>query len=438
MVTAGEPGTQTGGRDRPDHLDAVRWTARWLESVAVETPHGLAWPEVPGDDRPPRAGLGWGSAGVVLFYAEAYRTLGDPAFRHLALEGTRWLTSRLERIRPLGLYTGLAGVGFVLDVVAGLTDDRETADGAARVVDLLLTRPDEGDPWDGLTDVFWGTAGIGLFLLGPAGAKEGLARAEAAGRWLLEVAEPVGGGGLRWGVGEAYRAIDPRVTDRRFPNFAHGTAGIAFFLARLARRTGDPRFLDAALAGTRWVFSCVSTSGGGASAYHHEPDGTGLRTLGFCHGPPGLALLFRELGIATGDPAWTEWVDRCATTLRTSGIPARLTPGFWDNVGRCCGSAGVAEFFLDLDRDPSRDDPGDLLFARLLLDDLLDRATFDGTGMPWSNIEFRRDPPGLPPATSYLQGAAGIASTLLRLDRHLRGDLWTVPWVHITRPDTDD
>ena len=33
--------------------------------------------------------------------------------------------------------------------------------------------------------------------------------------------------------------------------------------------------------------------------------------------------------------------------MRTSGLPARLRPGFWDNDGRCCGTAGVGEVFLD-------------------------------------------------------------------------------------------
>jgi hypothetical protein len=34
------------------------------------------------------------------------------------------------------------------------------------------------------------------------------------------------------------------------------------------------------------------------------------------------------------------------------------------------------------------------------------------------------------PETTYMQGAAGIGSTLLRLHRHLAGDPWTVRWPH--------
>jgi hypothetical protein len=79
----------------------------------------------------------------------------------------------------------------------------------------------------------------------------------------------------------------------------------------------------------------------------------------------------------------------------------------------------VAEFFLDLHRLEGQ--PADLEFARLLVDDLLDRAITDESGMRWPNYEFRVPQPNLPPETTYPQGAPGIGSTLLRLHRHLWG-----------------
>jgi lantibiotic modifying enzyme len=215
---------------------------------------------------------------------------------------------------------------------------------------------------------------------------------------------------------------------RRFPNFAHGTAGIGFFLARLAQATGEPRFLDASLAGTEWIMTTVRTGNDTCAAYHHDPDGTELFTLGWCHGPPGLGWLFRQLELTTGSADWRGWVRRAARADLTSGIPERREPGFWDNVARCCGSAGVAEFFLDLHRLEGQ--PADLAFAVTLVDDLLERAISDRSGMWWSNHEFRLPEPDLPPETTYLQGAAGIGSTLLRLHRHLAGDPWTVRWPH--------
>jgi hypothetical protein len=88
----------------------------------------------------------------------------------------------------------------------------------------------------------------------------------------------------------------------------------------------------------------------------------------------------------------------------------------------------VAEFFLDLHRLEGHDD--DLAFARTMMDDVLDRAIVDETGMRWSNYDFRSSEPNLPPETTYMQGAAGVGSTLLRMHRHLSGDTWVVRWPH--------
>ena len=171
------------------------------------------------------------------------------------------------------------------------------------------------------------------------------------------------------------------------PNFAHGAAGIGFFLARLAQVTGEQRFLAASLAATEWIMTTVRTDDDTCAAFHHDPGGTELFTLGWCHGPPGLGWLFRQLELTTGSTHWRTWLRRAARADLTSGIPARREPGFWDNVARCCGSAGVAEFFLDL--HDLEGQPGDLAFAVTLVDDILDRARVDDVGMRWSNYEFR-------------------------------------------------
>jgi lantibiotic modifying enzyme len=263
---------------------------------------------------------------------------------------------------------------------------------------------------------------LGEDYLGPAG----LELAVRAGDWLLTQAEQAPPG-IRWSLGRGYEARRPGGM-RRFPNFAHGTAGIGFFLARLAQVTGEARFRDASLAGTEWIMTTVRTGNDTCAAYHHDPGGTELFTLGWCHGPPGLGWLFRQLELTMGAAGWRGWVRRAARADLTSGIPERREPGFWDNVARCCGSAGVAEFFLDLHRLEGQ--PADLAFAVTLVDDLLDRAISDRSGMRWSNHEFRLPEPDLPPETTYMQGAAGIGSTLLRLHRHLAGDPWTVRWPH--------
>jgi len=421
------------------YLAAAERTGEWLLNSAERRPDGWRWPGQPGVSAEFGTGVGWGTAAPTMFFAEAFATTGDERWLEAARGGARWMAANLDDVAArhagCGLFTGIGGWAVALDLIAESAGDEEAAALAGRALRAIAARADrsaDGTQWDELTEILWGTAGIGcvLLTLGPKYlGPSALDLATGAGDWLLAEAEQAPRG-IRWSLGaSAYTGAGAEERRRRrYPNFAHGAAGIAFFLARLAQQTGERRFLDASLAATDWVMSTVRTDDGTCAAYHHEPDATDLFTLGWCHGPPGLGWLFRQLELCTGDPAWRSWLRRAARTDLISGIPARKEPGFWDNVARCCGSASVAEFFLDLHR--LEGDPGDLEFATLLVDDLLGRAITDKSGTRWSNYEYRKAEPDLPPETGYLQGAPGIGSTLLRLHRHLAGDPWTAGWPH--------
>ena len=113
------------------------------------------------------------------------------------------------------------------------------------------------------------------------------------------------------------------------------------------------------------------------------------------------------------------WVERCARAVLNSGIPGKETPGFWNNVGQCCGSAGVAEFILSLHRITKKQ--GYLDFARRLTSDLLNRGTRDEFGLRWVQAEHRTRPELLFAQTNLMQGAAGIGLWLLHLDAFEQG-----------------
>jgi lantibiotic modifying enzyme len=200
---------------------------------------------------------------------------------------------------------------------------------------------------------------------------------------------------------------------RRMPNFSHGTAGVAYFLARLHEETGEERYLAAARAGAEYLLSIADTQDGVCRVYHDEPDGKDLYYLGWCHGPVGTARLFFVLHRITGDDSWWSWVRRCAGAIEQSGIPEATTPGFWENDGPCCGLAGVAEFFLDLHR--AKGEPSDLEFSRRVTRVLAERATRDELGARWVQAEHRVRPAELAAQTGWMQGAAGIGAWCLRL-----------------------
>jgi lantibiotic modifying enzyme len=369
------------------------------------------WPADPRDPKTVNASLYSGAPGVVLFFLAAYRSTTDPAYLKDARAGADYLLAALPQEKNTGLYTGLAGIGFTLTETFKATQEEKYRQGARRCVQLLrerAARAGRGVEWNETTDIISGGAGTGLFLLSAARElKEAAARelAASAGQRLIELGRAEKGG-MKW-------AMDAKFP-RLMPNFSHGTAGVAYFLATLYAETKNREFLDAALAGAKYLLAVAHTEMEGCLVFHHEPGGENLYYLGWCHGPVGTARLFYRLHQVTGDRVWMEWVKRAARSVMVSGIPEKPTPGFWNNVSQCCGSAGVAEFFLSLHRITR--DRAYLDFSQRVTTQLLAQATRDRDGLKWVQAEHRVRPELLVAQTGYMQGAAGIGMWLLRLD----------------------
>ncbi len=398
-----------------EYLDAALAAERWIRASAQHTGGGTLWPSDPRDPKSISYNLYTGMPGIVLFYLEAYRSTDNPAFLDAARSGATTLLARIENENDPGLYTGLAGIAFAVIETYKATKDLAFRQGALRCLELFRQRARKagaGIEWSDRTDIIFGSAGTGLFLLYAARVlndKSAKALAVQAGLHLIEFGRPENGG-LKW-------AMDPTFA-RLMPNFSHGTAGVAYLLATLYQETRQKKFLDAALAGARYLLSIAVTDGGVCLIFHDEPFAKDIHYLSWCHGPPGTARLFYRLFQVTGDRKWMDWVKKGARGVLASGIPKKLTPGFWNNVGQCCGSAGVVEFFLTLHRLTR--DPEYLAFARRIASDLLARATREGSGaastLKWIHAEHRLNPGLLFAQTGYMQGAAGIAMCLLHLD----------------------
>jgi lantibiotic modifying enzyme len=222
--------------------------------------------------------------------------------------------------------------------------------------------------------------------------------------------------------------MDPEFP-RLMPSFSHGTAGVAYYLATLYQETKRSDFLDAALAGARYLLGVAKTEGDACLVFHHEPDGQDLYYLGWCHGPVGTARLFYRLWEVTGDKVWLDWVRKSARGIMASGIPEKETPGFWNNAGICCGLAGVGEFFLDLYGVTKEKEYLD--FCDRITERLLRKATEKDGQLYWIQAEHRARPDFLVAQTGYMQGAAGIGMFLLKLDAVKRGQALSVVF-----PDT--
>jgi lantibiotic modifying enzyme len=392
------------------YRNAAVMAGAWIRGSEIRSPEGTSWPAIPQDPQSVALDLYSGTPGIVLFFIQSFYSTGSPAGLEAARAGADFLLAKMSGVEGPGLYSGLSGVGFALEETFRATRAEKYRRGfldALGRIGATAVAAGGGVEWSTTTDLISGSAGTGLFLLyafRETGDRRWLDLAARAGMRLVELGRPENGG-LKW-------AMDPSFP-RLMPNFSHGTAGIAYFLAALYRETRRPEFLEASLAGAKYLLSVASTEGDSCLIFHDEPDNKELYYLGWCHGPVGTARLFYLLAEVSGDRAWLEWVRRSANGLLRSGIPERETPGFWNNAGICCGLAGVGEFFLDLSK--ALGERSYLVFSRRVASQLLARATVGSGRMSWLQAEHRTRPDFLFAQTGYMQGAAGIGTFLLRL-----------------------
>ena len=416
---------RSGAATRP-YVDAALGAERWIRRSAMRGASGVTWPADPADPGSVQQTLYSGSPGVVLFYLELHHATGDPRWLAEARAGADYLAATLPASpdalgdEGAGLYTGVAGVAYVLEMVHRATGEARHRAAGARGLVLLresLTASAAGAEWNPSTDIISGSAGILLTVAWFdrfGGAWDGWwADAARVGDRLLELAIPERGG-LKWAISSDM--------PRRYPNFAHGTAGVSYALTTLAEATGEARFLEGALAGERYLSAIASrTMNDGVRIFHSEPGREQLFYLSWCHGPAGTARLYRRLAVVTREARWREMLPRLGQAIVDGGVPERHPDlsGYWNNISQCCGNCGVVEFFLALHAWTG--DAGSLAFAQRVMDHAVARATAEGDGLKWIQAEHRVRPELLVAQTGLMQGAAGVGIAALHLDGALEG-----------------
>jgi hypothetical protein len=383
-------------------------------------------PEVVDDDPPRPAGdrdsLYAGIAGLAPVLAEIGR------YRELTAAEAALAAGIVDRLGGVStatrvdasLYDGLAGDVTALRLLA---PGRERA-ALRRLAELRMPAgwepapSAEAESHGPASDVISGSAGV-VLAAAWAGGEDAAAVMTSGGEALLRAAEPTAGG-LDWRMWPGYRSSSP--------NLSHGTAGVAAALAVAGHVLSRADFVDAARQGAEHLLDMASLDDGGFIVEHTIPRSqreVEPVTYNWCHGPAGTSQLFPALARAgverVGGVEAGELRRSCLHSVLTSGVPRRLRPGFWDNDGRCCGTAGVGDILLDAAQDTT-DVPSAALLRRgaeTMADALVERAIRDGAGARWRFVEHRQDPPLLPPRTTWMQGAAGIAAFLLRFARVL-------------------
>lgn len=404
------------------YLDAAIKAGRWIDRLAIRLPTGTVWPSDAANAKSVQTSLYSGTPGVVLFFLELHNATGDRRWLSRAEAGAEHLSASLpdgDAKRAYGLYEGLSGIAFTLEQVHRVSQRPRFGDAAARALSMVrmgARHAGAGVEWNDSTDVISGSAGIGLTLLwANAQLSDALSLhlAVEAGKRLIELGRPEKDG-IKWAMSPGFA--------RTMPNFAHGTGGVAFFLASLFERTKEQVFLDAALGGARYLQTIATrTPNDGRKIFHSEPGNETLYYLSWCHGPAGTARLFEKLASVTGDASHRAYVQQLARGIVDSGVPER-SAGFWNNISQCCGNCGIANFFVALSEssDVSNEDAKTYrTFAQRVTEDTIQRASADGDGLKWIQAEHRVRPELLQAQTGLMQGAAGVGLTLLRMDRTL-------------------
>ena len=417
------------GSGKEQFLNGAVETGRWIRSAQKDSAQGRYW--LPEPDHPekvttvsPVQGVYSGSAGIVLFLLQLAKTTGDATYLEDAKRGADYLVETWPTVSAakerfpgtnLSFYSGLSGVAFVLTETWKATGDeryRQAAQLATQTIADAAKPSGDGVAWSTSPGVV-ADGSVILYLLYAARAldrEQYRHLAVAGGRRLLELAESQSSAGARW------KGVQPSLLglpeETYFPNFELGTAGVAYVLARLHEETGEVRFLEAAKQGAVHLQQIATTSGTGALIPYRYPDLQDVYYLGFCHGPAGTARLFYQLYKVTQDKSYLDWTERLARGVINSGIPASQTPGYWNVVCQCCGSAGVTEFFLGLWAATGNTEY--YAYANHLADQTLSRhSNFDGKGYRWYQAWTRVKPWDVTAETGYSIGAAGVGTALL-------------------------
>ena len=267
-----------------------------------------------------RADIHRGLSGFVYLIAEAAATgWRDEWARDAARRSLVWLLQTRPPDALPGLFFGTAGWAVALDTAraAGLF----TAPGEwPTLIDDLLSGPLD---WLDLTH---GAAGQGLAALHLGR----LNRARAAGDFLASCQRPDGS----WVAPEGV----PGLTGHTLPGFAHGVAGIVFFLATLDAISPDPAIDDAWRRGADWLVTAGRSGPGGSLDWDYSDIDT-AHWRWWCHGAPGIAFTFLRCAESTGESSF-ERLAACAL----GSIPAGYQSA---NLTQCHGMAGLGETLLE-------------------------------------------------------------------------------------------
>ncbi len=399
--------------EEEDWLSVAIKSEKYIQIGKLQSENGQMWKEMPDSiNSGTNEALYRGASGVVLFYLELFNATGDSTYLNEASKGADYLLSTMEGTKytseDVGLYTGLAGIGFTLSEVFKVTGEKKYKAAVLKTVNILESSSKEtptGIHWDGVTDVIYGSAGIGLYLQHIASDLE-IKKADSlsvlVANGLLDNAI-IESKGLRW---KAYPGIKVFMD-----NFSHGASGIAYFLAQTYKRTKEEKYLNAARKAAEFLDSIANEKG---YVPHHLPNEEELFYLNWCHGPGGTSRLYYILYEITNDKKWLDKITKTADQIILEGIDKKQKHGYWNNVGKCCGDTGVAEYYFWLYQMTGNTEY--LKFSERMTQKIISLSTVENDHIKWIHAENRVSPDATAAQTGLMQGSAGMGLWFLQIN----------------------
>ncbi len=421
-------------RKRPASIEEYKETAleaeRFLSAHLLETETEISLRDSFGSQT---NSLYKGLTGILYMYLGFWRILKRPQDKEKIRKIVRYLSTHSSddyeygeehgefvKGMSLGLYTGMAGIGIILNEVYkefGWVDAKKSS---LAIVQFYLDHvhtAENGIYWTDNSAMFF-DAGVTYYLIdcyntycsGPT--DPGAPLASDLYRAITRSADYIIASGVRHG--DRLEIDHTQISFKKNePNFEFGTAGVGFLLASVSRFTGEQKYLDAAKECAAFVESiAVKQKKGYLIPYKPDLD-KDLFYLGNCHGPVGTSKLFFLLYELTGDPHYKDQIIALNDGMESLGAPYRQSKGCWNTLCFCCGPAGFEPFYENLfgmDPDPKWADRIDTVGEILL-----GSASNSKEGTYWELAFDRTSPDKLSVPIGYYDGTAGIAAMLLRI-----------------------
>lgn len=379
---------------------AVESVYRFISSTAEETDRGYRWKTIDYSDQPQYHFCVFnGTGGIPLFLRDYHRLTGDPRAMVLARGALQWCLhdEPPQGNHQRGLQTGKTGIAFV---ALHLEDRTNPIPGVCQSHAAHLL----SEPPGPVTDLMGGEASNGWYLLKlweRSGDDVHLNGAVRCGEWIA-------GNLVRDELG-THCLMVPGTGSKESPyaGLIHGIAGVAHFLALLAKATGDGKWRGLAT-------ELLETLANHAVPIHGGLNWSpmlGQESLTRCqhsHGAAGIGLVFARASVLLDEPRWLD-------IALMAGQATYAYGDFRKNLTLCTGLSGSGELFVEL--------------FKLTHDEIWWRRAeeFARMAMAYRSVingldHWPTDTPGLY-SVDYSYGAAGTGLFFLRTLRPLEFEM---------------